>query len=76
MEPARTIIDSLGGPTVVSRALTIHRTAIYYWLRPRKRGRGTGGVIPFKYRAPLIAHARAHGIRLRPGDFEGRLGQE
>jgi hypothetical protein len=58
---------------VVSRALTIHRTAIYYWLRPGKRG--TGGVIPFKYRAPLIAHARAHGIKLKPADFVGRPDQ-
>jgi hypothetical protein len=68
MEPARTIIRKLGGATYVSRALTLHRTAIYYWLRPPNK-RGTGGVIPCKYRARLIAHAREHGIKLKPADF-------
>jgi len=71
MEPATTIVHKLGGPTKVARALNMHRTAIYHWMRPL--GRGTGGVIPHKYMGRLIQHAREQGIKLKPADFVGRL---
>jgi hypothetical protein len=73
-EPATTIVRKLGGPAKVAHVLGVHRTAVYYWLRPFEP-RGTGGMIPYKYMATLIRHAQAQGIKLKPGDFTGRLDQ-
>jgi hypothetical protein len=75
MEPAATIVHKLGGPTKVARLLNLHRSAVYHWTWPRARG-GSDGIIPHKYMSPLVHHARAHGIKLKPGDFVGRLSQE
>jgi hypothetical protein len=75
MNPAADIVHKLGGATEVSRMLGVHRTAVYYWTKPRARG-GADGIIPHWHHSALIAHARAHGIKLKPGDFVGRLSQE
>lgn len=52
--------------------LGVHRSTVYHWTWPRQRG-GSGGVIPAKYVAPLIRHARANGIKLKPADFAVRI---
>lgn len=68
MEPARTIVTKLGGPSEVSRFLGVHRTYVYRWLWPAKR-RGTGGRIPFRYIPALIAEAKARGIAMSADEF-------
>jgi hypothetical protein len=68
MEPAQTIITALGGPTIVSRELGVHRTRVSNWQRPRSAG-GTGGVIPQRHIPNLIRLAGARGVRLEAADF-------
>ncbi len=68
MEPARTIIARLGGPTKVSGIAGVHRTRVSNWAR-RKEDGGTGGVIPFKHVPALLAAARSAGISLSADDF-------
>ena len=68
MEPAQTIIEKLGGDTVVAGIVGLHRTRVANWKRPKKAG-GTGGVIPFKHVPALIAEASKRGIALDANDF-------
>ena len=68
MEPAKHIIESLGGPTAVSRIAGVHRTRVSNWMRKKEDG-GTGGMIPFKYAHVLIAAARNAGVDLTANDF-------
>ena len=68
MEPARTIIEKLGGPDVVSRITGTAYTAPYRWQHPRERG-GTGGLIPQRHHPALLDYAREKRIRLRADDF-------
>jgi len=71
MEPARTIINKLGGPSVVADIVDVHRTRVSNWMRPRNKG-GTGGIIPHWHIAKLLAHAREHDIALSALDFAPR----
>lgn len=68
MEPARTIIDKLGGPTRIARAIGIHRARVGYWAVPSSKG-GTNGVIPHKHVAKLLELAREQGVPLSTLDF-------
>lgn len=68
MEPARSIIDKLGGPTAIAAAIAVHRTRVSNWARPKAKG-GTGGVIPHWHVAKLLALARQLGVALSEADF-------
>jgi hypothetical protein len=68
MEPARTIIDRLGGEAEVARITNTAYTAPYRWQHPREKG-GTGGVIPQKHHRVLLEYAREKRIRLRAEEF-------
>lgn len=68
MEPAQTIIRKLGGPTLVAKALGLHRTRVSNWRRPKRAG-GTDGVIPQKHITRLLVIAAERGIALSPADF-------
>lgn len=68
MEPARTIINLLGGPNAVAFIAGVHRTRVSNWARPRASG-GTGGSIPFKHVPALINAARGKGLELSAEDF-------
>lgn len=68
MEPAKTIVDKLGGPSAVSKICNVHRTRVSNWTRPKEAG-GTGGVIPFKYAPKLIEAAAEKGVELTASDF-------
>lgn len=65
MEPAKTIIEVLGGPKKVSEIIGIHRTRVSNWMRPREKG-GTGGAVPHWHHSTLIA---ASDGKLRPESF-------
>lgn len=68
MEPARTIIERLGGEARVSEITRTAYTAPYRWQHAKEKG-GTGGLIPQKYHRTLIDYAAEHGIDLAPADF-------
>lgn len=68
MEPARTIINRLGGPNKVAEITGVHRTRVSNWARNKDAG-GTGGVIPFKHVPALLAAAKDASIELTADDF-------
>ncbi|GAA2817016.1 hypothetical protein GCM10010836_05340 [Aminobacter aminovorans] len=68
MEPAKSIVDRLGGPNAVSAIVGVHRTRVYGWMRSREDG-GTGGVIPLKHAHALLAAAADKGIPLTAAEF-------
>lgn len=68
MEPAQTIVNKLGGPSVVAKIANVHRTRVSNWMRPKEAG-GTGGVIPFKHVPSLLAAAKAKDVVLEVSDF-------
>lgn len=68
MEPAASIIKTLGGDTVVASITGVHRTRVANWKRPKDAG-GTGGAIPFRHVPALIEAARSQGITLSADSF-------
>lgn len=68
MEPAKHIVFALGGPSEVSRVVGVHRTRVSNWMRSKEKG-GTGGLIPLKYVAQLLAFAKRKGVELSADDF-------
>ena len=68
MEPATSIIKTLGGAAQVARIAGVHRTRVYSWMRPVSAG-GTGGYIPLRHIPKIIAQAKADGIALSGDDF-------
>ncbi|WP_036010625.1 hypothetical protein [Bradyrhizobium yuanmingense] len=68
LEPAATIVARLGGPAVVAGVVSVHRTRVSNWKRPKEKG-GTGGLIPQKYHRPLLDYAARNEIDLKAEDF-------
>lgn len=68
MEPAKSIVDKLGGPNAVAKIANVHRTRVSNWTRAKGAG-GTGGTIPFKHVPSLLAAAKEKGIDLSADDF-------
>lgn len=68
MEPARSIIAKLGGPSAIAEAVGIHRTRVSNWQRPRTKG-GTNGLIPQRHHLALIDFAAVKGVELTADDF-------
>ena len=61
MEPAKSVISALGGPSAVARICGCHRTRVSNWVRPKDKG-GTGGRIPQNHLRPILDALRARGI--------------
>lgn len=74
LEPAATVVFRLGGVAAVADATGVHWSRVYSWMSPKAIG-GTGGLIPHRHHAKLLAYARKHKKRLRPQDFF-RMGEE
>jgi len=68
LEPAQTIISRFGGPAAVAKLVSVHRTRVSNWKRPREKG-GTGGLIPQQYHRTLLDHAELNAIQLSAEDF-------
>lgn len=68
MEPAKTIIERLGGTDAVARITCTASTAPYRWQYARDKG-GTNGLIPQRYHRVLLDYAEQHSIRLNAEDF-------
>lgn len=79
IDPARTVIEKVGGVDVASALTGRHVSRIYRWMSPREAG-GTGGLIPQPEAVKLLDGARARGIALHPSDFfpssSGDVGDE
>ena len=58
--PAYDVIERLGGKTAVSEQLKVDKSTLSRWCQPRPMG--TGGVIPQRHWAQLLAMARAKGV--------------
>lgn len=68
LEPAKTVIEKIGGADAVAKVTGRDVSRVYRWMYPRERG-GTGGVIPHPEARKLLEHAAANDIALAPGDF-------
>lgn len=68
LDPAKTVIERVGGPEVASTVTGKHISRVYRWMYPKDRG-GTGGFIPHEDSLKILAHAQAHDLPLEPGDF-------
>ena len=67
MEPARSIVFRLGGPSAVSRAVGISPGGVCRWYMPTPTG--CGGIIPSKYIPILCAMAKKDDLFLEPNMF-------
>lgn len=68
MEPARSIIERLGGHAVVAAGLGISTTRVYYFTYPKAKG-GTDGLIPQKHWPALFRLAKDRGVSLSADDL-------
>lgn len=69
VEIAKNIIDKCGGDiALIAQWVKLTPKSIYCWKYPRSRG-GTGGYIPYKHHAAILAGARKHGYALKKSDF-------
>lgn len=85
LDPARTVIAKISGRDAdksqsakaakVAAILGLDRSTVYKWMMPREK-KGTGGLVPARYHAELLAYARAHRIKLRESDFFSRRHRE
>jgi hypothetical protein len=67
MEPAQSIVVSLGGVTAVARYLGLAPSSVSRWSAPIPRG--SGGVIPSNHIPKLCKLARSMGLFLEPNHF-------
>jgi hypothetical protein len=68
LDPARTVIERIGGVMAAAEATGKNRTRVYRWMRPRAVG-GTDGLIPSRYHRDLLDYAKKNGRPLTPDDF-------
>jgi hypothetical protein len=68
MEPARTIIKALGGPSEVAKITGVHRTRVSNWMRAKDAG-GTSGRIPQNHHRAILAAAASRGLSFTADDL-------
>lgn len=68
LEPAKSIIERLGGEFIAAKIAGTKAVAPYRWQYERMRG-GTGGLIPQRHHPALLAYARLMGIALSAEEF-------
>lgn len=61
-DPAHSVIEKLGGRTVVADTLGLDKSTLSRWCQPRPSG--TGGMIPQRYWPQLIEMARKQRVRI------------
>lgn len=71
LDPAKAIIEKVGGAHAVAQITGRSVTRVYRWMYPADRG-GTGGLIPQREAGKLLDYAAEHGISLAPAEFFGR----
>lgn len=68
IQPARSIVEMLGGVGVVAKALHLTPSAVSKWSTPTERG-GCGGLIPSRHIPPLCRFAPTRDCFLEPNTF-------
>jgi transposase-like protein len=68
MEPAKNIIERLGGVSAVAEAIGVYRSTVNNWRLPASQG-GTDGRVPAKQIPKLMELASEKGIEIAPGEF-------
>jgi hypothetical protein len=68
LEPAKSIIEKLGGVDTVAGIVGRDITRVYRWMYPAANG-GTNGLIPSKFVLGLLDYANRKGIKLEPIEF-------
>lgn len=68
MEPAKSIVEKLGGETEIARAIGLPLPTPYSWTRSRKQ-HGCSGRIPQKHIPALLKMAKSRGVKLKLEDF-------
>lgn len=68
MNPAKSIVDALGGAKVVAAYLGMSSGAVTKWGTPRERG-GAGGLIPSIHIPALCEMSTKLAHPLEPNDF-------
>jgi len=68
--PARFVVDRLGGVSATSKVIGISQSAISRWLVSCEQ-KGSGGQIPQRYWAEILAFAYHHKIDLTLSDLAG-----
>lgn len=68
LDPALSVIKSLGGFEAVAGITGKHISRVYRWTYPKDRG-GTGGFIPQADAAVLLAHAKANDLPVTAESF-------
>lgn len=71
---AQAVIQTLGGVGITAAVCRVTHPTVCAWKRPRSK-KGTGGLIPARYHAPILAYARAHDIPLTPADLIPEAGE-
>jgi hypothetical protein len=69
MEPAKTIIEYLGGVRMVSSIVNKHPSRVYRWTYPVEKREGCGGIIPLRDQQRILEYSNIHGIDLVRDDF-------
>ena len=70
LQPAKRIIEALGGVQRVSEIARVSRGRVYGWMSPRgSRSAGTGGIIPHWHIQNLLDYADRNDIPLTASDF-------
>lgn len=75
LEPAHTVIRKFSpdgslraGIEVVSKVTGSDKTAVYRWMRPKKKG-GTGGLVPTKQQPKLLEYAQHQQIPIQAAEL-------
>jgi len=68
LQPAMSIIDSLGGAAELSKGLGVSYSQVRKWTWSRQRG-GTGGLIPQRHHVAVLNLARQKCVPLTAADF-------
>lgn len=69
MEPAKTIIEYLGGVQAVASIVNKHPSRVYRWTYPLEKREGCGGIIPLRDQKRILEFCEHHGIDLVRDDF-------
>jgi len=68
LEPAASIIKKLGGLTAVAGAAGVSVTSVQRWRLPKRKG-GSGGTVPNRHVATLMAFAVKRNVYLGFHEF-------
>lgn len=69
MEPAKTIIDYLGGAKAVAAIVGKHPSRIYRWAYPSSKREGCDGIVPLRDQQKILEYCRGAGVDLVREDF-------